>query len=290
VCSPKIHYAKQVIIMTKTSKAVKHVKQVKQAKPRAYVAPIFLKQDALHAEREMERQSSLCAAFKKAGAATFVSTSMCVAQKGEDHADSEIIYIGSIAHYRLTPLFWAWLRHAFGNATRACETGKLGASTYSELLNRISRIYNLAIAQFGEADLKSAEQTFTPAKWKRHCESLERGAKTRETYLNGNIVSNSGHAPTGAYRYPADGTGAYHPVSKTALALVDAIRDKALALGWTMDQLYRNIGMAHRDWGLVCYIGSEDRIGEITLQSIEIINRSGSPSSFFMGRSARLCA
>jgi len=256
--------------MAKTSKSVKPVK------PRTSVAPIFLKQDALHAEREMERQSSLRATFKKAGAATFVSTSMCVVQKGAQHIDSEIIYVCNVAHYRLTPLFWAWLRHAFGNATRACEAKKLDGATYKELLDRISRIYNLAIAQFGEAALKSAEQTFTPAKWKRHCERLEREAKARATHLNGNNVSDSGHAPTGAYRYPADATGAYHPVSKTALAHVDAIRDKALALGWTMDQLYRNIGIAHRDWGLVCYIGSEDRIGEITRQSIEIINRSPS--------------
>jgi len=31
--------------------------------------------------------------------------------------------------------------------------------------------------------------------------------------------------------------------------------------------------MAHRDWGLVCYIGSNDEIGEVTRQSIEIIDR-----------------
>ncbi len=247
----------------------KTLKAVKSAKPRTYVAPIFLKQAAFHVQRELKRREALRAAFVKAGVATFVSTSMDVVQKGGEHADSEIIYIGNTPHYRLTPLFWAWLRHAFDNATRACEDGKLGSSIYSELLDRISRVYNMAVAQYGTDTIKSAEQSFTPAKWKRRRERLTQPPE----HLHGEAAA---EAPTGAYRYPADGTGAYHPVSKTALALVDAIRDRALALGWTMDQLYRNVGMAHRDWGLVCYLRSGDKIGEITRQSIEIVHRSQS--------------
>jgi len=250
----------------------KTLKTAKQTKPRTYVAPIFLKQDALHVQRDLEWRKSLRAAFEKAGAATFVSTSMDVVHKGMEHADSEIIYVGNTPHYRLTPLFWAWLRHAFDNATRACETGKLGASTYSELLNRISRIYNTALAQYGTDAIKSAERTFTPAKWKRRRERLGKPQKPAIAEHEQNAIPE----PSGSYRYPADGTGAYHPVSETAPALVDAIRDQAFASGWTMDQLYRNVGTVHRDWGLVCYLGSGDKIGEITRQSIEIIRRSPS--------------
>ena len=237
-------------------------------KPRAAVAPIFRKQARAQLQKETAQCALLRDAFNKAGTATFVSTSMCVAHKGAQHIESELIYIGDVAHYRLTPLFWAYLRHAFNNATRACEARKLDGSTYSELLERISRIYNMALAQYGTDAIKSAEQTFTPPKWKRHCECLSQGAKPIENEFDTD-------APTGAaYRYPANATGAYHTVSKTALALVDAIRDKAIAAGWTMPQLYRNVGIANRDWGLVCYIGTEDRIGVITRQSIEIVHRS----------------
>ncbi len=235
-------------------------------RPRAAVAPIFRKQVQVQIEKEATQTTQLREAYNKAGIATFVSTSMCVAHRDARHIVSELIYIGDIIHYRLTPLFWAWLRHSFSNATRACEAGKLDGSTYSELLSRISRIYNMALAQFGEEAVKDAERTFTPAKWKRHCERLAQGSKTIENEFDTG-------APTGAYRYPSDATGAYHPVSKTALALVDAIRDQAIAAGWTMNQLYRNVGIANRDWGLVCYIGPEDRIGTITRQSIEIMHR-----------------
>lgn len=231
----------------------------------------------MRAQKENDDLVLLRDAYNNAGVATFVSTSMTVVNRGESHAVYEIVYDNGIAHYRLTPLFWAYLRHAFNKATRACESGKLDGSTYSELLNRISRIYNMALAQFGDEAIKSAEQTFSPAKWKRHCEEL---SKPQEPAI-AEHAHTATPVPSGAYRYPAEGTGAYHPVSKTAIALVDAIRDKALALGWTMNQLYRNTGMAHRDWGLVCYLGLDDRIGEITRQSIEIAHPRASQSLRF---------
>ncbi len=230
----------------------------KSTKPRATVAPIFRKQAAAQLQKENAQRTQLRSAFNKAGAATFASTSMCVVTRGEIHATDEIVYDNGIPHYRLTPLFWAYLLHAFNNATRACETGKLDAATYSELLNRISRIYNAALAQFGAEALKSAECTYTPAKWKRYCERLTQCASP----INDEFNFDSGIS-----------TGRY-PVSKAAIALVDAIRDQAIALGWTVRQLYCNTGIANRDWGLICYIGPEDRLGTITRQSIEIVHRT----------------
>jgi hypothetical protein len=56
---------------------------------------------------------------------------------------------------------------------------------------------------------------------------------------------------------------------------VDAIRDQALDLGWSLERLYRHEGYHKRpfmgDHGLVCYVGMQDRIGEVTRQSIEIV-------------------
>jgi len=247
---------------------------------RATVAPIFRKQAALRAKKESERQSMLRAAFHKTGAATFVSTSMTVVAKGESHALDEIVYDNGTVHYRLTPLFWAYLHHAFNNATRACEAGKLGAGTYSELLNRISRIYNMALAQYGKAALKSAEQSFTPAKWKRHCESLNERQDIRDIP---NCPTEPRHCES-IYRYPPDADGAIASVSPSSKAKVDAIRERALHAGWTLSQLYRNVGIAHRDWGLVCYIGFADKIGEATRQSIEIIDQRTGKSLRFYNR------
>ena len=56
---------------------------------------------------------------------------------------------------------------------------------------------------------------------------------------------------------------------------IDAIRDQALALGWRESQLYQNPGRFRfpcgRDDGLVCFLEDDQRIGEVTRQSIEIL-------------------
>ena len=59
------------------------------------------------------------------------------------------------------------------------------------------------------------------------------------------------------------------------MALVDEIRDRAFALGWTHESLYAHAG-SHRagigmNRGLVCFLKAADKIGEVTTHSIEII-------------------
>lgn len=64
-----------------------------------------------------------------------------------------------------------------------------------------------------------------------------------------------------------------------AVAKVDAIRDQAVALGWSESRLYQNRGRLRfpfdGDYGLVCFVGEDKRIGEVTEQHIEIV--VGSP-------------
>jgi hypothetical protein len=59
------------------------------------------------------------------------------------------------------------------------------------------------------------------------------------------------------------------------VAKVDAIRDRALALGWTYESLYATGGSARfafgRARGLVSYLRPDDCIGEVTTHFIEII-------------------
>ena len=65
------------------------------------------------------------------------------------------------------------------------------------------------------------------------------------------------------------------PVRLSTVPKVDAIRDQALSLGWSEAQLYQNRGRFRfpcgQDYGLVCFLEEDKRIGKVTRQSIEII-------------------
>jgi hypothetical protein len=55
--------------------------------------------------------------------------------------------------------------------------------------------------------------------------------------------------------------------------MVDAISERALALGWSRERLYATgSGIFDPQRGLVCYLKASDQIGEVTAQSIEIIH------------------
>lgn len=60
---------------------------------------------------------------------------------------------------------------------------------------------------------------------------------------------------------------------------MDATRDHALALGWTEARLYQNRGHFRfpcgGEYGLVCFVGEDKQVGEVTTQYIEIL--VGSP-------------
>ena len=76
--------------------------------------------------------------------------------------------------------------------------------------------------------------------------------------------------------FPEDGDWKFtQPVRSSTVLKVDAVRDQALSLGWSEAQLYRNRGRFRfpcgQDYGLVCFLEEDSRIGEVTRQSIEII-------------------
>jgi hypothetical protein len=59
-----------------------------------------------------------------------------------------------------------------------------------------------------------------------------------------------------------------------AMALVDSISEQALSQGWKRQRLYAAGGgrIFSPERGLVCFLKAGDRIGEVTLHSIEIIH------------------
>ena len=60
----------------------------------------------------------------------------------------------------------------------------------------------------------------------------------------------------------------------------DVIREAAQAKGWSDERLYQNRGRFSfplgQDYGLVCFVGPDDELGEITETHIEIIHTCGS--------------
>jgi hypothetical protein len=96
----------------------------------------------------------------------------------------------------------------------------------------------------------------------------------------GNVTKNSDHQHQVDERHPLT-----YPVLPEAIAKVDAIRDKALALGWTENGLYQTKGRFRfpcgQDFGLVCFLEKVENIGEVTKQYIEIIRPSGVRQRFY---------
>ncbi len=76
-----------------------------------------------------------------------------------------------------------------------------------------------------------------------------------------------------------------YPVLPEAIAKVDIIRDRALALGWTEDGLYQTHGRfkfpCGQDYGLVCFLEKDEIIGAVTKKHIEIIRISGVRQRFY---------
>lgn len=89
--------------------------------------------------------------------------------------------------------------------------------------------------------------------------------------------------PVEPYLYPKDGDWRFtQNVPPSAVAKVNAIRDQALSFGWSEARLYQNQGRYRfpcgQDYGLVCFVDENVRIGEVTRQYIEIIGLPPSES------------
>lgn len=92
--------------------------------------------------------------------------------------------------------------------------------------------------------------------------------------------------PDISHRSSADGKHInLHNVFTEAIAKVDVIRDKALSLGWTENGLYQTQGRfrypSGEEYGLVCFVGKNEIIGEVTRKYIEIIRPSGVRQKYY---------
>jgi hypothetical protein len=177
---------------------------------------------------------------------------------------------------RLDPEYYAWLRSRMALAQKRYQAGRLPQRQYDELRTRFNGVHVWAVERFGEPVLLEAVRTLDPRAY--HPPAV----KDTEEGDSSDVVE----APPPAHLYPAHGDWRFtEPVSPEAVAKVDAVREQALADGWSETQLYQNRGRysfpCGQDYGLVCFLHGDDQVGEITHQSIEIINARGTRLRFY---------
>ena len=136
----------------------------------------------------------------------------------------------------------------------AAEAGRVPAEAFDELRRRFNWVQTRAIQAFGGTVLLDAIRAFDPERYRPPLPEPIEPVKALESPARQNLESAR---------------------LARARGLVDGIRTQALAAGWTMDSLYFSDGYERRPigprYGLVCYIGAQERIGEVTRQSIELL-------------------
>ena len=171
---------------------------------------------------------------------------------------------------RLDPEYYAWLRYRMEAAKRGWERGRLAATQYEELRWRFNDVHFWAVKQFGEEAMVAAVQSLGPAAY-RPPAIQDVGPEPHSDEI----------PEPEPHLYPREGDWPFtEPVAPEALAKVDAIRDRALALGWSEAALYQNRGRYRfpvgGEYGLVCFLHGGCTIGPVTPQWIETITPRGS--------------
>lgn len=198
------------------------------------------------------------------------------------------VTVNGRAYRRIDPEYYAWLRSRMDLAQTAHDKGRLSTSAFDELRSRFNSIHDQAVALFGESVLLEAIQQLDPKgyQWPGHTltESMEptRAEIPEAEDSESRCSSDSPDIPrktrAGPRRFE-------HAVSEDAVTQVDAIRDDALALGWTESDLYQTRGTFRfpcgNDYGVVCFIDQDQRLGKVTERAIEIITRTGHSLHFY---------
>jgi len=183
------------------------------------------------------------------------------------------VSIDNTCYRRLDPDYYAWLRRKMALARRAAGSGRISSSAFETLRIRFNDIHVWAMEHFGEDVLLSAAKTLDPKIYSPPViETFEQDAR----YLPGQAAREKTPRAVQQYLFPKEGDWPFtQEVSPSAIAMVDAIRDRAFSLGWSEARLYQNRGCLRfpygQDYGLVCFLDGNVRIGEVTPQSIEIV-------------------
>jgi hypothetical protein len=182
--------------------------------------------------------------------ALYVATSLELLSAGKPDWFARDVQIGDTAYRRLDPEYYAWLRSRMVLAKKAAAAGHLNAAAFEELRLRFNTVHEWAIQQFGEEQLLAAVRALRAGEYK---------APVAED--DGPLVA-----------LPRSARSAADHVSAEVVAMVDAISERALSLGWKRERLYATgNGRFDPHRGLIRFLKPDDRIGEVTAQSIEIV-------------------
>jgi hypothetical protein len=210
------------------------------------------------------------------GTALYAATNLDSWETDKPRYFARDVGMDGICYRRLDPEYYAWLRHKMALAKKALEAGRLDSAAFDGLRTRFNDIHAWAVARFGENELLAAVRSLDPKEYPPPsidpaAQSPSRLCRTR---LSG--CMSPCDAAVEQYLYPKDGEWRFtEKVPQSAIDKVDAIRDQALSLGWSEARLYQNRGRFRfpcgEDFGLVCFVDANERIGEVTRQYIEII-------------------
>lgn len=193
-----------------------------------------------------------------AGPRLFVSTSLDTWLADNPELFARDVQINDTAYRRLDPEYYAWLRSRMNLAKHAAAAGQISPDAFEELRQKFNAVHEWAIEHFGEAVLQNAIRN-----------------------LDARIYS----PPIAEQHRPVRAVRAAETFAAVAVAVVDAIRDEALALGWTVESLYGTGNSTRALFGKACGLAGllkpTHRIGEVTRQSIEIILPNGVRQRFY---------
>ena len=178
----------------------------------------------------------------------FVATSLATLTTANPEQFARDFQINNTVYRKLDPDYYAWLRSRMAVAKNAATGGQIPPAAFEELRVRFNAVHEWSVERFGKSCLLDAI---------RELDARNYAPPIAE--------------PDAPSRVPAPANIAW----SEALAMVDAIRDRAFTLGWTHESLYA-YGVSHRtaigvNRGLVCFLKPSDKMGEVTTHSIEII-------------------
>jgi hypothetical protein len=182
----------------------------------------------------------------------FVSTSLATWTTANPKQFARDFQINDTVYRRLDPEYYAWFRSRMALAKKAATAGQFDAAAFEDLRVRFNAVHEWAVEHFGDDQLVAAVRAFRPGDYRPP------------------VAEDDGpHVPI-----PRPRSSSADSIAPEVIAMVDAINEQAISLGWKLDRLYGTGGKGIFDprRGLVCFLKPGDRIGEVTAQSIEIIH------------------
>lgn len=184
----------------------------------------------------------------------WVSTDLFFLTPRDPEALARDLQIDQRCYRRLDPEYFAWLKVRMHALRAAVIAGRVSGVAFEVIRLRFNEVQAQAITMLGDAALLRAVRALDVERYRPPMPEQREPA-----------------TPRNARSEPQ----AYQERFVRARGLIDAIRDQAIALGWTLERLYFHEGYDGRRFttrsGLICFIGPAHQIGEVTRESIEII-------------------